>query len=102
MKKVHGKNEKDGVAAPAGKPTRRVMSGRFRNRFPVNRLLGAAKKRTPHPAIPVRVCPHCGYEVRTWIEGNISCTRCENDIGAGEMSGGIPEGLRVPGISMEQ
>lgn len=31
-------------------------------------------------AVPIRICPHCGYEIRTWILGDITCTRCENDI----------------------
>jgi hypothetical protein len=34
----------------------------------------------PDTAIPIRICPHCGYEIRTWINGDLSCTRCENDI----------------------
>ena len=35
-------------------------------------------------AVPIRICPHCGYEIRTWILGDITCTRCENDILNGE------------------
>lgn len=37
--------------------------------------------------MPVRICPHCGYEIRTWILGDLSCTRCENDIRPGEGTG---------------
>jgi hypothetical protein len=50
-------------------------------------------------AIPIRICPHCGYEIRTWILGDLTCTRCENDIRTGE---GMPAPLyyRIPGISV--
>lgn len=39
---------------------------------------------TSDPVTPIRICPHCGYEIRTWILMNLSCTRCENDIRPGE------------------
>ena len=41
----------------------------------------------PDSLIPIRICPHCGYEIRTWILGDLSCTRCENDIRPGEGMG---------------
>jgi len=34
--------------------------------------------------VPIRICPHCGYEIRTWILGDLTCTRCENDIHIGK------------------
>lgn len=52
--------------------------------------------RTPAPQVscinsdtvmPIRICPHCGYEIQTWILGELSCTRCENDIRPGEGMG---------------
>jgi hypothetical protein len=48
-------------------------------------------------AIPIRTCPHCGYEIRTWIHGDLSCTRCENDIHPGEGMGSSPN-FQVQGI----
>jgi hypothetical protein len=42
------------------------------------------EKQKPTPEIPVRICPHCGYKMQTWSGGDISCTRCENDIRKGE------------------
>jgi len=58
----------------------------------------AASTETHQEAIPIRICPHCGYEIRTWILGDLTCTRCENDIRNGE---GMPAPLyyRVSGIS---
>ena len=58
----------------------------------------AASAETPGEAIPIRICPHCGYEIRTWILGDLTCTRCENDIRTGE---GMPSPLyyRVSGIA---
>lgn len=41
-------------------------------------------KQVQLPEIPVRICPHCGYEMRTWSGGEISCIRCENDLRKGE------------------
>jgi hypothetical protein len=41
-------------------------------------------RQTLSPEIPVRTCPHCGYKIQTWSGGDISCTRCENDIWKGE------------------
>jgi hypothetical protein len=37
--------------------------------------------------MPIRICPHCGYEIQTWILGELSCSRCENDIHPGEGMG---------------
>jgi hypothetical protein len=34
--------------------------------------------------MPIRICLHCGYEIRTRIDGDLSCTRCENDLNPGE------------------
>ena len=26
------------------------------------------------PVIPIRICSHCGYEIRTWILGDLTCS----------------------------
>ncbi|MEI8331300.1 MAG: hypothetical protein WCF90_06600 [Methanomicrobiales archaeon] len=39
--------------------------------------------------MPIRICPHCGYEIQTWILGEHSYTRCENDIHPGEGMGSV-------------
>ena len=51
----------------------------------------------PDHAIPVRICPHCGHEMRTWIHGDLSCTRCENDLRPGEGMGST-FGYQAPGV----
>jgi len=40
--------------------------------------------------IPIRICPHCGYVIRTWIDGELSCIRCENDLYPGEGVVSVP------------
>jgi len=88
----HGsiRNRVDGESIPACLPSIRFRMRRF-----------ARTGFIPQPAIPVRICPHCGYEIRTWSRGNVSCTRCENDIGTGEAAGNIPETCREMGMPME-
>lgn len=44
---------------------------------------------TSDTVMPIRICPHCGYEIQTWILGELSCTRCENDIHPGEGMGSV-------------
>ncbi|MDP3565382.1 MAG: hypothetical protein Q8R70_12930 [Methanoregula sp.] len=55
---------------------------------------------TSDTVMPIRICPHCGYEIQTWILGELSCIRCENDILPGE---GMGSGLyyRASDISRE-
>jgi hypothetical protein len=52
-----------------------------------NRNAPSQSETIPDSFMPVRICPHCGYEIRTWILGDLSCTRCENDIRPGEGMG---------------
>jgi hypothetical protein len=70
----------------------------FHYGIPVKRLRSG--KRIQASEIPVRICPHCGYEMRTWGSGEISCTRCENDIRAGETKS-LREICREMGIPTE-
>ena len=71
----------------------------FHQRISVNNSF--AKKRMQSLEIPIRICPHCGHQMRTWTGGDISCTRCENDIAAGEKTQSLPDVYRDIGLSIE-
>jgi hypothetical protein len=71
----------------------------FHQGISVNTLF--TRKRMQSPEIPIRICPHCGHQMRTWTGGDISCTRCENDIVAGEKAKNLRDVCREMGLSME-